>query len=82
MLEVVPRFGHTDGLLLHGLVDADAVVLLDAVEFVNAAQTAVRQDQSPRLQVPLTSILHSSDRKTFGTETERSVRKRVNLLIF
>lgn len=40
-MNVLPSFGHTNRLLLHSLVDADAVMFLDAVEFINAAQTTI-----------------------------------------
>lgn len=63
----IPSFSHTDGLLLHGFMDADAIVFLDAVELIDAAQTAIRQNQGSGLQVPVASILHCSHRQTFGT---------------
>ena len=39
-------------------MDADAVMLLDAVEFINTAQTTVWQDKGSCLQMPIPSIFH------------------------
>ena len=46
-----------DRLLFHRLVDAGAIRLPDAVELVDAAQTAISEDQCSRLELPLASIL-------------------------
>ena len=62
----LPSLGHADGLLLHGLMYAGAIVLLDAVELVDAAQAAVRQDQGARLQMPLPSVLHCCYGQAWG----------------
>lgn len=36
-MTILPSLGHANGLLLHRFMDADAVVFLDAVEFIDAA---------------------------------------------
>ena len=38
--------GHADSLLFHGFMNAGLVVLTNAVELINTAQTAVSQHQS------------------------------------
>ena len=46
-------------------MNADAVMFLDAVEFIDAAQTTIWQDQSSCLQVPIPSIFHCSNSQSF-----------------
>lgn len=65
-MRVLPSFSNTNRLLLHSFMDADAILLLDAVEFINAAQTTICQDQGSCFQVPVTSILHSCYCQSFG----------------
>lgn len=60
-----PSFSHTDGLLLHGLMDAGAVVLFDAVELIDAAQTSIRENECSCLQVPLSWVLDSRHCQTW-----------------
>lgn len=55
---ILPSFCHTNRLLLHSFMDADPVMFFDAVEFINAAQTTIWQDQGSCLQMPINSIFH------------------------
>ncbi len=59
------RLGHADGLLLHGLMDAGAVVFFDAVEFIDAAQTSIRENEGSCLQMPLSRVLNSRHCQTW-----------------
>lgn len=44
-----PCLGDRDGLLLHGLVDGDAVLVVHLIKLVDEANPAVRKNQSPSL---------------------------------
>lgn len=59
MLHMSLHLSNADGLLLHGLMDASAVVLPNAVKLVNAADTAICQNQRASVQLPLTAILNN-----------------------
>ena len=48
--------GNGDGLLLHGLVDSDTVVLAHFVELIDADQTTVGQHHGTGLQATLASV--------------------------
>lgn len=65
-MDALPGFGHTDWLLLHSFMNADPIMFLDAAEFINAAQTTIRQDQGSSFQVPVTSIFYCSNCQAYN----------------
>lgn len=54
-----PGLSDTDGLLLHGLMDAGPVMLFEAIKFVNTAKASVCKHQGPSLQIPFSGVFYS-----------------------
>lgn len=46
-------------------MDADPLMLLDTVEFIDTTQSTISQDQGSCLQVPITSIFNRSYCQSF-----------------
>ena len=77
VVNVTPHLGHTDGLLLHGLMDAGFVMLPDAAELIDAANASISQHQRPCLQLPLAWILQQRVKQS-STNDEEIKRNEVS----